>query len=33
LGVGHRDATYCTSSLLGVCLSTARRHSWVIDFK
>lgn len=33
LGVGHGDAEYCKSKLLGICLSTAERDSWVADFK
>lgn len=33
LGVGHGDAEYCSSKLLGICLGTSMRHSWVVDFK
>jgi len=33
LGVGHDNAEYCKSSLLGICLGTAKRDSWVVDFK
>ncbi|WP_040456997.1 hypothetical protein [Kribbella catacumbae] len=33
LGVGHGDAKYCSSKLLGICLGTSTRHSWVVDFK
>jgi hypothetical protein len=33
LGVGHRQAKYCSSSLLGLCLGTSNRDSWVVDFQ
>jgi hypothetical protein len=32
LGVGQGGAEYCTAQLL-VCLSTATRYAWVIDFQ
>jgi hypothetical protein len=32
LGVGQGDAKYCTTQVL-VCLSTATRYAWVVDFQ
>ena len=33
VGVGHDQAKYCTTKLLGACLGTSERDSWVVDFK
>ena len=33
LGVGHRQAQYCSKSLLGLCLDNSNRDAWVVDFK
>jgi uncharacterized protein YkwD len=33
LGVGHDQAKYCTTKLLGACLGTSKRDSWVVDFR
>jgi hypothetical protein len=32
LGVGQGDAKYCTTQVL-VCLNTATRYAWVVDFQ